>query len=283
LLLCGEAVEINLYDWKKKTIKTLECSFEPYWWLVEICFFENTPTQFLVDFITSIISHPFDQKSTQTDMNNVMKMMEIYLGRKQNRNETSKQRLQLRNVPPKDLKDGLVNFEMFQSKKKREDILNKLEDIKEVVVKAKKIDSILFEDLFVMEESIQNDQFNISTMKRILKVLVQKYEQDDHWLKSVTASMEIVGWMQLKDNRIMEILKALIKDTRHSLHLKIYATEALLKLDSEKSKNRKGMVLLLDEDKDLIHEIVGNAFNSTEKEIKEVAVRVLSIPGAIEI
>jgi len=162
----------------------------------------------------------------------------------------------------------------------RQDILNNLEEIKELVIKAKKIDQVLLNDLFVMEKSIQNDQFNRITMKRIFKILLQKYENDQSWLKSVTSSMEIVGWMQIKEDTVVNALKTIINGNIYSLYLKIYATETLLKLDSKKS-NKKGNTLLLDDDKELIHKIVNDAYSSTEKDVKEIAVRVLSIPGAV--
>ena len=65
LLLCGEAVDDNLYSWESNSIRKLECSFEPYWWLVENCFLEYTPTQYLVDFIFSIIGHMLTHKNDE--------------------------------------------------------------------------------------------------------------------------------------------------------------------------------------------------------------------------
>jgi hypothetical protein len=115
LLLCGESVETDIFDWRKQTILDLECSFEPYWWLVKICFSEKTPTEFLRDFTISIISHlsSVNEDTKEKRIEEIVSLMKVYLGERQSQ-MTQKvilgDRYDLRSHSPENLKDALTEF-----------------------------------------------------------------------------------------------------------------------------------------------------------------------------
>jgi hypothetical protein len=203
---------------------------------VETCFFQHTPTEFLVDFIISIIAHLSDEKDSQSlKTKKVIKKMEAYLGERQHQMKSSdilKQRMGLRKVPPKDLKDGLIKFGEEQDTKRdvKKDIAVNLEIIRAAAMKAKGIDIPLVTDLFIVEDCLESDQPVDPAMKSVLEKLLLKHGEDEYWLKSIESAIEMVGWMQLKGDEIVDILKKMINDTKQPLSLQVYAAEALFKL-----------------------------------------------------
>jgi hypothetical protein len=305
LLLCGEMVEANLYDWRSNSIKQLECSVEPYWWLVKICFLEYTPTQFLVDFVISIIAHtPPAQGSMK---GKVVESMEIYRQERQLQLkilDVIKERIVLRKIPPKDLKEGLTEFgenqhsaekKQHNTKKKRDNKKEQLDNSKEIVQNiekirgaamafTKEIDIPLVAGLFTLEDCIESNQATDSAMKLILESLIEKSQIDNYWLKPTQAAMEIVGWLQLKDNGVPEVLKTVINDFKCPLFVQICTTEALLKLNNkgnaqilEYNSHCLDNVLLSEEEREKMLDIIDIAFESNEQDIKAIAVKIKSI------
>ena len=188
-------------------------------------------------------------------MEEVVNKMKVYLGeRKQQMNARNilAERMQLRNVPPKDLKDGLIKFVEEQQMKKdtkiqqqdvKRDIAVNFESIR-AAIKAEEIDVPLVADLFTLEECMENSEFAGCAMKSVLEKLVLKCGEDEYWMKSLGSAIEMIGWMQLKEDGIVETLKTIIKETKQSLSIQVYAAETLLKLDSD-NKDGKCQLLLL--------------------------------------
>jgi hypothetical protein len=209
----------------------------------------------LVDFTISIIANLSDKwerydqwgdlKTDPLKMEEVVNMMEVYLGERQQRmnaKDILKQRAQLRNVPPKDLKDGLAKFVENQQMKKnteiqqqavKKDISLNFESIRATAIKAKEIDVPLVADLFTLEECMENGEPIGSAMKSVLEKLVLKYGEDEYWMKSLGSAIEMIGWMSLNEDGIVDILKGIIKETKYSLSIQIYAAETLFKLGSD--------------------------------------------------
>ena len=125
------------------------------------------------------------------------------------------------------------------------DIAVNFESIRATAMKAKEIDVPLVADLFTLEECMENSESADSAMKSVLEKLLLKYGEDEYyWMKPLGSAIEMIGWMQLKEDGIVEILKTIIKETKQSLSIQIYAAETLLKLDTD-NKDGKCQLLLL--------------------------------------
>jgi hypothetical protein len=270
---------------------------------VETCFLQNTTAEFLVDFIISTIAHLSDQKeSMSSKIEDVVKKLDVYLVERQHQMKVSdilKQRMELRNVLPKDPRDRLIEFgeekqkknvEKKQQQNVKKDILNNLENIRGAAMRAKEIDILLVTDIFSLEDFLESNESADSAMKSVLEKLLPKYEENKYWLKPLQSAIEIVGWMQLKEGGTVEFLKAIITEVKRPLFIQVCAAETLFKLHTgNKDGNIScsyhvlillGTSLLSEDERDIALEVVTHALNC-EGETKEIAVRALSIPGVV--